>query len=438
MNRSGQLLFALIMLLVTSFAAAEDWPRFRGPNGSGLSTSSDIPSSWSDEENVKWKIDLPGPGGSSPIVFGDRIYLTYYTGYGLDKEEPGNAADLKRYLACYNKSDGALVWHSDVPSMHDEDPYEGFITEHGYASCTPVTDGERIYVMFGKTGVVAFDKEGRKLWLTNVGTDSDPYKWGNGGSCILVGDLLVVNAANVGNSIVGLRTSDGSVAWKYEDADLTNCWSTPIVVHANGRDEIVTCVPGKILALDPASGEEIWSAASPIEKTTCASVVEHEGAVFAMGGRAGDAIGVRCGGEGDVSETHTIWREKLRSGIGTPVVKDGHMYWTSMGIAFCASCDKGEVIYKERLPKPAAKDGDGGGRSPTGDYASAIAVGDTVLLTTRSGTTHMVKASTTFEPIRENGFAQDEGPFNGTPAVSDGELFFRSDKCLYCVSSGGA
>ena len=174
-----------------------------------------------------------------------------------------------------------------MPSTHDEEPYEGFITEHGYASCTPVTDGNQIYVMFGKTGVVAFDMDGVKLWLTNVGTESDPFKWGNGGSCIEYQDLLIVNAANVGHAIVALNKTDGSEAWRYEDEKLTNCWSTPIVVSIDGHDEIVTCVPGKILAWDPTSGEELWFADSPIANTTCASVVEHEGAVFAMGGRSG-------------------------------------------------------------------------------------------------------------------------------------------------------
>ncbi len=425
-----------VLLVVLFFSAnaclmAEDWPRFRGPNGSGISDSNVVPMSWSDSENIKWKMELPGPGGSSPIVYGDKVFVTCYTGYGVDQDSPGNPSDLKRHLLCYHKADGNLLWQAEVASTHDEDPYEGFITEHGYASCTPVTDGERVYVMFGKTGVVAFDMDGKQLWLTNVGTGSDPYKWGNGGSCIDFQELLIVNAANVGNSIVALKKSDGSEVWKYQDEELTNCWSTPIIVSTNGREELVTCVPGKILSLDPNSGEELWFADSPIANTTCASVVQLDGVVFAMGGRGGDAIGVRCGGSGDVSDSHTVWREKLRSGIGTPVIMHGHLYWTSTGKAFCASCETGKAIYTERLPADEKKSA---GR-PTGDYASAVAVGDKVLLTTRSGKTYILKATPSYENLAENEFSEDEGPFNGTPAVSDGELFIRSDKMLYCVSS---
>ena len=428
---------SLIALLASGVAClqAEDWPRFRGPNGSGVSSSATIPMSWSDAENVKWKAVLPGPGASSPIVIGDKVLLSCYTGYGLDKKEPGDVSQLRRMLLCYNKHDGSLLWQSEVPSTHDEDPYQGFITEHGYASCTPATDGEHVFVTFGKTGAVAFDLDGKKLWLTHVGAASDPFKWGGGGSCLVHNDLVIVNATITDKAIIALNKSDGSEVWRYADPKLTNCWSTPIIVAVDGHDELVTCIPGKIVGLHPTTGEELWSAKSPIANTTCASVVEHEGIVFAMGGRAGDAIAVRCGGLGDVSSTHTVWQEKLRSGIGTPIVANDRLYWTSVGIAFCASCADGEVVYKERLPRDdGGEKSEGGRRRPTGDYASAIKVGDMLLLTTRSGTTHIVRPTEDFQRITGNTFADDEGPFNATPAVSDGELFIRSDKRLYCIS----
>ena len=232
--------------------------------------------------------------------------------------------------------------------------------------------------------------EGNQKWHTSVGTKSDPARWGNGASAILHGDLLIVNAANTGNAIVALDKNDGSEKWRYEDTSLTSCWSTPIIVDVNGRSELVTCVPGKILALDPASGNELWFTDSPIARTTCASVVNVGDMVYAMGGRAGSAIGVRCGGDGDVTDTHTVWTSKLRSGIGTPVAINNKLFWTATGLAFCADCQNGESIYKERLPKPEANGGSGGRRRPTGDYASAIAIGENIVLMTRGGTAHIV------------------------------------------------
>ncbi len=414
-----------------SLSHADDWPRFRGPNGSGIGSADKVPLAWSDSENLQWKADLPGPGASSPIIVGDRVLVTCYTGYGTDRENPGTPSDLQRHLLCFDRHTGARLWQATVASTHDEDAYQGFITEHGYASSTPVTDGEHVYVMFGKTGVAAFDLDGHQLWLTNVGVESDPARWGNGGSCVLFDDLVIVNATNVGHAVIALNKKDGSEAWKYFDAEMTSCWSTPILVSAGGRQELVNCVPGKILALDPASGRELWVAESPIKSTTCASLVEQDGIVFAMGGRAGDAIAVRCGGNGDVSETHTVWKSKLRSGIGTPVVRDGRLYWTATGIAFCANCANGETVYKERLPAaaPAAER-----RRPAGDYASAISFGDKLLLTLRSGAIHVLPISETFTVERTNQFTEDPGPFHGTPAISDGQLFIRSDKFLYCIA----
>ena len=430
--KTPSVLIVVFVLLLSATCSAEDWTRFRGPNGSGVSTSETIPLEWNDDKNIKWKVDLAGPGSSSPIVFGDRVYLTCYTDYGVDKEEPGQASALVRHLFCFDRASGKEIWKASVAADADEDEYQGFITEHGFASSTPVTDGKHIYVLYGKTGVVAFDMDGNQMWKASVGTESDPYKWGGGASTVLVGDLLIVNAANVGRSFVALDKATGKEVWKYANEKLVNCWATPIMVSANGRDELVTCVPGKIVGLDPKTGEELWVADSPIANTTCASLVEHNGAVFAMGGRAGDAVGVRYGGEGDVTDSHTLWVKKLRSGIGTPVVVGGNMYWVSTGTAFCASCESGEYVYKQRLGEQA----DEGRRRPAGSYASALAVGENVILLTRNGTSHIIKGTGEFNQVAENKLESDEGPFNATPAISDGDVFIRSNKSLYCISKG--
>ncbi len=425
--------FVIISLITSTHLMAEDWPRFRGPNGTGVSADNAVPVEWSAEKNSKWTATLPGKGSSSPIVFGDRVYLTSYTGYGLDKENPGNAKDLVRHLLAFDRNTGKEIWRTSVQSTHDEDPYTGFIQEHGYASSTPVTDGEHIFVLFGKTGMVAFDMDGKQAWTTPLGTKSDPAKWGGGAGAAIYKDLVIVNAGNVGHQIAALNKTDGKVVWSIEDPTFTNCWSTPILVTVDGREEMVFSMPGKILAVNPQTGEELWRANSPINRTVCASLCEKDGVVYTMGGRRGGAVAVRCGGNGDVSETHTVWSGSLRSGIGTPIIVGDNMYWGSSGIAYAASCETGDYVYKERLPKAADPEAGQGRRMPAGDYASPIAIDDKVYMLTRSGVLYVINAQESFDLAAKNVFSGDDSLFNATPAVSNGDLFVRSESKLYCI-----
>jgi outer membrane protein assembly factor BamB len=413
-------------IVFTSTAHAENWARFRGPNGSGISDSSSIPLEWNNESNIRWSSNLPGKGSSSPVVFENRVFVTSYTGYGLDKENPGNPADLKRHLLCFDRKDGTEIWRTTVESDHDEAPYNGFICEHGYASSTPATDGTQIFVLFGKTGMVAFDMDGNQTWKTNLGTKAESHGWGGGASCMLYKDKVIVNAGNVGHAIVALNKTDGAIAWKLSSDEFTSSWSTPSLINTGEREELVCSTPGKIIGMNPEDGTELWRADSPIEGTVCGSLAEHDGIVFAMGGRAGRAVAVKTGGTGDVTETHTVWSGALRSGIGTPVVANGRLYWTSTGIAFCADCETGEYVFKERIKQKK------GGR-PAGDYASALRVGDNILLTTRGGTTFILKATPDFQKVSSN-LLEDETLFNATPAISDNEIFIRSESKLYCIA----
>ena len=430
LNAGASLLLpaALVLICVASAATchAENWTRFRGPNGTGTSESKSIPMEWNNDTNIKWSADLPGKGSSSPVIFDDRVFLTAYTGYGLDRANPGDPADLKRHLLCFDRKKGTELWRTTVKSDHEEDPYKGFICDHGYASSTPATDGKQVFVLFEKTGLLAFDMDGNQQWKTNLGTDSDPQQWGGGASCMLYKDKVIVVAGNVGRAIVALNKSDGSTAWKVSDDNFKSCWSTPSLIDVDDHQELVCSTPGKIIGLNPDDGSELWRANSPIDRTVCGSLAELDGIVFAMGGREGRAVAVKTGGSGDVTKTHTLWSGALRSGIGTPVVADRRLYWTSTGIAFCADCKTGKYIYKERIKKKK------GGR-PAGDYASALRVGDNVLLTTRGGATYILKATADFQQVASNQL-EDAGLFNATPAISDGEIFIRSESKLYCIA----
>jgi outer membrane protein assembly factor BamB len=169
---------ALTLILAAS-SARGDWTRFRGPNGSGISSSNEVtPTTWSESENLRWKVPLPGPGSSSPIVVGDRVFVTCWSGYGTDANDPGDQKELKRHLLCIDANTGNTVWSKAVEPYLPEDEFRGMFTQHGYASHTPVSDGEQVYVFFGKTGALAFDMEGNRLWQTSVGTESGARGWG--------------------------------------------------------------------------------------------------------------------------------------------------------------------------------------------------------------------------------------------------------------------
>ena len=185
---------AALIFLSSLAQATENWPQFRGPTGNGHSDAKDLPLTWSETQNLRWKTPLPGLGSSSPIVLRDKVFVTCYSGYGLDPDNPGDLNNLKRHLLCIRAADGEVLWDKTVPAVLPEDPYKGMFRQHGYASQTPTTDGERIYVFFGKTGVLAYDLNGTQLWRTPVGSASDKMLWGSAASPTLYKNMVIVNA----------------------------------------------------------------------------------------------------------------------------------------------------------------------------------------------------------------------------------------------------
>jgi outer membrane protein assembly factor BamB len=357
--------------------------------------------------------------------------VTCYTGYGLDLKNPGNPAELVRHLIALDRSTGKEVWRASVPSSAEEDPYRGFITQHGYASSSPVADGERVFVLFGKSGLFAYDREGKQLWQANLGTQSDPAKWGDGSSPIVFGDLVIVDAGVLGNRFVGVNKATGQIVWSVEDPSFTNCWSTPTHVQVDGKDQILFQLPKKVMAVDPSEGKTLWSAASPLEDAACGSIVTKDGNAYLMGSRAGHAMAIKCGGSGDVSDTNTLWKTRLQAGICTPLIVGDALYWTTGGIFFAARLADGEYVYKKRLPRI----GQPTGGFPNADYSSPIAVGQKIVLFTRSGESYVIAAGDEFRLLAHNpAFEGDTSAFSATPAVSDGELFVRSESNLYCIA----
>lgn len=430
------LLTAALPLLTLSpqLARGGDWTGFRGSDGSGVVTDDAVPTQWSSTENLKWKAELPGPGSSSPIILGDRIYLTCYSGYGESREEPGSPSDLKRHLVCLDRNNGKLVWETSVAAVLPEDDYQGFITEHGYASSTPVTDGKSIYVFFGKTGVLAYDLDGKKQWQTDVGQESSSRHWGSGASPILFENLVIVNASDESQSLRALDKTTGREVWKAEAAGLEMTFATPRLVESPaGKTELVLGVPSEVWGLDPATGKLTWYAESNLDGNVSPTLVAHDGIVYLAGGLRGGSLAVKTGGEGDVTDSHVVWTSRESTYVPSPVYHKGHLYWISdRAQAYCLNAETGDLVYRERL----AGGDDGGGRrgASRGFYASVLVVGDKLIAVSRTDGTYVLDASPTFKVVARNVLEGDDSDFNATPAVSDGELFLRSNRFLYCIA----
>lgn len=401
----------------TAAASSGDWAGFRGPSGMGVSNATDLPVTWSADENMVWKTPLPGPGASSPIVFGDRIYITCYTGYFVPGEEDGNQEDLKRHLIALDRESGKIVWDKAVAAKL---PEEKRIRDHGFAANTPAADSERVYVFLGKTGVFAYDHEGEQLWQSDVGDGT--HGWGTAASPVLYKDLVFINASVESGALVALDCKTGKEKWRAEG--IRESWNTPVLIKAeSGREELVLAIQGKVLSFNPDTGEPYWSCKTDIGWYMVPSVVAENGIVYCLGGRSGvAALAVRAGGTGDVTETHRLWTSQKGSNVASPVVHEGHLYWMheQRGVACCAKCDSGEIVYEERL--------EGAGQV----YSSAILAGGRVYYLTREGAMFVLAATPKFEQLAKNDI-ENRGMFNGSPAVTGNRLLIRSDKFLYCV-----
>jgi len=411
-------------------ASAAEWPQFRGPGGTGVGESS-VPTTWSDTQHLRWKTPLPGPGSSSPIVQGDRVFVTCYSGAGGQGERAAGSAKLVRHLVCVHKTDGGVLWQRDLAAELPEDAYEGFLTEHGYASSTPVTDaGGTVFSFFGKSGVVALSWEGKQLWQTAVGKESSNRRWGSAASLVLQGDNVIVNAAEESQSIRALDRKTGQQSWKAEGAALELAYGTPGLVSLDdGSQELVIAVPGEVWGMDPASGKMLWHADMGLTGNVSPSVIVDGTTIYVFGGfRSSGSLAIRAGGRGDVSRSHVLWTSRNSSYVATPLLHEGHLYWIDdRGQAFCAAAATGELVYRERVEGMAQ-----GGRPV---YASPVLSAGRLYVVSRWSGTFVLPAAPRYEILAQNRFESDDSDFSGTPAISDGDIFLRSGQFLYCVGT---
>lgn len=412
--------------MISAKTSAENWPRFRGPGGRGVSTETGLPAEWSEAQNLAWKLRLPGQGSSSPIIFGNQLFITCYSGYGADDSTDAN--NLKRHLLSVNPETGAILWNKEIPATTAEDAWRGWIREHGYASHTPVCDGQHVFVFCGKTGVLAFDLKGNEVWRKNLGTSSSNRRWGSAASPILYNDLLIINAAEESRTIYALNKQTGKEVWKYESGKTELTYNTPALAELpDGTKQLVVAVPNEVWGLNPDTGERIWWVSTEMKGNVSPSLLAVKDKIYVLGGYPRiTTVAIRAGGEGDVTESHVLWTSRDSSYIPSAVQHEGHLYWVDhKGFAHCVEADTGNLIYKEKLEV--------GNGNPV--YASATCADGKLYIPSRTDGTFVLAAKPDFELIAHNGFSDDQSDFNASAAISGGKLFLRSNEFLYCITN---
>jgi outer membrane protein assembly factor BamB len=431
-------------LLCVAPIMAEDWPQWRGPAGHGISTESGLPTSWSAREGMAWKVPLAGIGASSPIVLGDRVFVTSQVGrtpvapgqhprlardepslaerespIGGTRPEPASAAGTTELVVeAFRRSDGTRLWEHRVRAAG---PFAELHEKHNLATPTPVTDGERVYAWFGNGQIVALDMDGRLVWTRHLGREYSPYaaRWGHGSSPVMYRDLLVLLCDHLPASyLLALDSRTGRERWKADRGSGRVSHSTPLVIRTARGDELLVNSSERIDAYDPATGALLWHAGAP-RQTPIPSAVFHEGRIFlSRGYRNSDYMAIRPGGRGDVTATHVDWQMPAgASYVPSIVYYEGLLYMTNeVGVVTCADAHTGERVWRHRL----------GGVF----FASPVAGDGKVFLVSETGETFVLRAGREPVVLARNDLGER---FIASPAISHGRLFLRSDTTLFAI-----
>lgn len=398
-------------------AIAADWPAFRGADGSGVASEDRAPLHWSREENLRWQVTLPGPGNSSPIVSCGRVFVTC-------AEESGK----KRHLYCFDRRNGERLWvrtveFSSVEPTHRTNPY---------CASTPVADGTRVVVWHGSVGVFCYGYDGKEIWHTDLGAVR--HEWGSASSPMVHQGKVILNFGPGSQTfLAALDLKTGGLLWKHDepggldatDRRMVGSWSTPVVARIEGRDQILCSMPTRLVACDPETGSLLWFcrglSSERVDLVYPSPLVCGDLGIAFSGWVNGPTIGFKLGGSGDVTASNRQWLANQPQRIGSGVVVGGHFYVVNAGpgTAQCVECSTGKVVWTERLE---------GGES----WGSLVLAAGRLYVTSRRGITSVFRPDPTkFELLAVNDL---EEPSNATPAISDGEVFLRTDSHLFCIS----
>ncbi len=398
------------------------WLQFRGP-GFSATGNAPAPTKWDSETNLKWRTELPGRGASSVTVVKDRLFVTAYSGYGISLDEVADKSDLRLHLLCFDRDSGAKIWQRTIAgSQHSQMPDPHFVT-HGFATSTPASDGESVYCNFGVNGVYAFDLSGKLLWQSDIGIGTDPY--GSSSSPIVFNDLLIVNASVQSNAMIAFDKSTGKLVWEVKL--INSSWATPVIGKSeSGRDELVLADKGWVRGFDPKTGSEFWRCRG-IENYIVSTPVVHNGLAYFIGGTTSkNTLAIELGGKGDVSESHERWRSKFGDNLTSAICYGDFLYYVTHQGLYCSfGLKTGEPLKRNRS----------GAKQKV--YASLTRAGDYFYLPTENQGILVIKAEQRPTLIEENKFDDDNDPIRTALTILDGEIYYRTDSFLYCISENG-
>jgi outer membrane protein assembly factor BamB len=414
---SRQLIGCVILLFLTSLATAENWPRFRGPTGQGTSSETGLPTQWSADENIAWKAEIPGEGWSSPVVFDDRVFVT-------STSDEGRSC----HVFCVDRRSGEILWNTKVFEQVPKHKRG----DNSYATPTPVTDGEHVYAVFASGGIAALDMQGKVVWTNDEIEFFSQH--GLGASPILYENLLIMpfdGSSEGEDSLIGFKKpwdgavllaldkETGKVAWRGSRGLSRLAHVTPNVLKQDGKTQVVSAAGDVIQGHDPETGKLIWTVHSQGEGVT-PSIVLANGLIYTCSGFEEPTIRVvREGGEGDVTNTHIAWEQKQGvPSLSSLMYVDPYIYAvTDTGIVNCFDAKTGEEVWQKRM---------GGKHSASPIYSE----GNIFFLSELDGETIILKAGDEYEEVARNVLGET---CKASIAASQGNLFIRSDKHLFCI-----
>jgi outer membrane protein assembly factor BamB len=420
-------------------AGDDNWPQWRGPDGLGISAGSGYADEWGPDRNIAWKAPVEGRGLSSPVVWGDRVFLTtsvqgeHVPGHKAPDHlnfdlTPGYfhpdsvAVDYKHALKvlAFDARSGKRLWER---TAYDGLMYDNRHRKNTYASPTPVTDGRRVYAFFEAAGVYAYDFDGTLAWKASVGNIAKAGL-GPGTSPILFGNLLILQCdqeMGAGSAIVALDRDTGKEVWR-TPRTTRRSWATPILVRAGERTELVASGAEMVIGYDPRTGSELWRANGVRSHPIPSPVAGHGLVYMTAGSQAKVALAIRPGGTGDLKDSSAIaWRyDKGTAYVPSPILHGDYLYlMTDKGLVTCLEARTGAIKYEGGRP-PA----------PATFTASLVAYGDRLLMTSEDGDTYVIKAGPAHEVLRTNSIGE---PVYASLALAGGTIFIRGEKHLFAV-----
>ena len=417
-------------------ARLQNWHQWRGPHATGVAPAGDPPIEWDSTRNVKWKVEIPGHGKSTPIIWGERVFLItavntgkVVEGAAKPEDQPMRTFGIKfpntlfRFaVLCLDRDTGKTLWEQ---TAIEELPHEGHHGDNSHASASPTTDGKFLYVSFGSRGVYCFDLDGQLQWQKKIGQVETRLSFGEASSPVVHGDTLILNRDNETDSrILALDTKTGDTRWQAQREEVS-AWATPLIVEHNGRTQVITNASRFVRSYDLATGEVLWQCGGQVANVTPSPVLFGDHVICMSGYKGSVAVSLPLDASGDITQSDRIAWSWVRDTpyVPSPLLYGDRLYFNKLNNAVltCLDAKSGQPILESvRLP------------SLLNIYASPVGAADRVYLTARDGTTLVLKRAATLEVLATN---KIDDSIDASPAIAGKQLFLRGQRHLYCLEA---